>query len=1450
MSRTIVVLFILCSVCSLSAQVARVKHLTAEQGLPADIVNCLLQDREGFLWIGTTNGLCRYDGYSCRVYRYSPDDPHSLAANVVENLYEDSRGDLWVGLGGGLSRFDKNTERFTSYTYRAGDSTCINGGAVQGIYEDAKGRFWITTWNGGLQEMDRERGTFRCYYPQPEDSFSTGLVLVSDMFPDPLNPDCFFVTIAREGRWHLFAFDGKAKSFTPCPSDSLPYRGYIWDIFSDDGLIWFLTSAGMRLFDPATRTFRSFDGLHEDFKKMQRRLLFSAAKAPDGQIWVGTYTEGLYVLDKKRGITAHYPCKPGSPDAIGGNGVSDILFDRSGGVWLGTSTNGLSHIVFENRWFQNYRQDSITERQNIINSVTALAESRTGSIWVGTESTGLLLFDPGTRKFRPATQKFPELKSSIHPYILALHETRNGQLWITTNGQGVYRFDLEAHTLEAFRHDPKDTTGIHSDYANALLEDRAGRVWVGTYRGLDRYNSQTGHFEHYFLFDPQDPANLQNNYVTCLYEDRSGHIWIGTLHGLSVWSPKTGKFRHFLYIGHGKGEFKGLSVNAVLQDKSNGMWAATESGLYRLIFPDPGNPFSGDPVVRRYLEPDGLPSQGVLALAEDSRGYLWLNTLRGGAVFRNPHHDNRTPPDFKVYTPDDGFQNQAFVRSACLKSRSGMLCVAGRYGFDMFHPDSIRDDTFRPPVVITALEIFDTDRPDAGAISVKGVSVREAVVLSYKNNIFSIEFAALDFRAPEKIRYAYRLLGFNDTWVQLGAQRRVTFTNLDPGTYTFEVRGTNSDGVWNDTPTVLKITITPPWWKTTWAFLGYALLLAIGAASLVRARVRFLENRTRELEKAVLHGTAQILEQKEILEKQADELKELDRLKSRFYANITHELRTPLTLMLGPLNSVLKNWKADPAHQNLLKIAQENGRKLLNLISEILDLGKLDANRMTVETASVPIQPLMARLVAQFDSHARYLGVDLSCRCDLPPDRVVLLDAKKFETVVNNLLSNALKFTPPGGSVQVNLIDMPGTLLLTVQDTGRGIHPDDLPHVFDRYFQTKRMDVPVEGGTGIGLALSAELVRLCGGRIWVESTVGEGSAFWVEWPNPTPIPSSKGEGGLLPAPVGDFGAGDPNIALQANQPIMWDVAPLPFGGGDGGGAEPTIKILIAEDNPDLRAYLQHLLAPEYDVTLVGNGEEVLAWLGPSPGPSPLGEGGLPSVPGSNSSAGNKDASQHANQKITRDVAPLPLGGGVGGGADLIISDIMMPRMDGFQLLEYLKNDDRYRHIPVVMLTARADLQDKLRALRTGVDDYLTKPFDEEELLARVRNLVQRRKNRMEAVAETEESSPRIAQADAEWLAELEAWARANLQDEFLSVSAMAHQAALSERQLLRRMRELTGLSPQQYIGEMRLQKARESLELGTFRTVAEAAYAAGFGNAKAFSRAYRERFGRLPSSYF
>ncbi|MCK6693290.1 MAG: response regulator, partial [Thermoanaerobaculia bacterium] len=1234
----------------------------------------------------------------------------------------------------------------------------------------------------------------------PESYYRENTIICAPIFPDPVCEDCFWFACLVPGQWRLFSFNGTKKTFSPVVSDSLPPGAYIWDLVYDDDTAWFVTSAGLRPFDLKTRTFTGFEHFPEDFKKLRRKALTCAMKIRPGLIWVATATDGVYVLDKTRGCIAHYRHDPADPASLGSNDIQALLYDRSGTFWAGANGKGLNRIVPTEQRFYNFYLNPASRPALQDNSANAFLERRGDEIWIASDNAGLFLFDPSTRQLQQAGQRYPALDSLNTVGIFAACATPDGQLWFGANGHGLLRFDPRKNTLQKFRNDPSDSSSLGADYVSTLLSDRAGRLWAGTFHGLDRFDPQSGRFEHYYAVDPSKPANLFLNHINCLYEDQHGNIWAGVSNGLALFDPALQQF-HYVLQAAGHAISKIRRVNAIYRDGGGVLWAGAGDGLYRVVFPDPANPRAGTPKIRRYTEAEGLPHQAVFSISQDSRGRLWINTRRGLSLFRNPLHGDKQAPDFKNFGVADGLQNGALEQAALFKSKTGLLFVGGQTGFDLVYPDSINDDTFLPPVRITALEKYDMDQPDAGVIAERGVSVRGEVELSYKNNIFSIEFAALDFREPANNRYAYRLLGFNDNWVRLGAQRRVTFTNLPPGEYTFEVRGANSDGVWNETPASLRIVVTPPWWKTIWAYLAYTLLFIAGVFAFIRARVRYLENRTRELEKAVALGTAQILEQKEKLEKQAGELRELDRLKTRFYANVTHELRTPLTLMLGPLHSVLKNWRGDLEHFKLLGIVRENGQKLLDLISELLDLGKLDANRMTLEYRPVAIGSLLGRLVAQFDSHAQYLGIRLNCQCDLPAERVVRLDAKKFATVLNNLLSNALKFTPAGGGVQVELSEQAGKVLLAVRDTGPGIHPDDLPYIFDRYFQTKRADAPLMGGTGIGLALCAELTRLCGGRIWAESSLGAGSVFWVEWPAlQAETPGGSAE------PAWEMELPQKSKTRQASFDIP-ESDPVRTGAGP---ADSPVRILVAEDNPDLQSYLRHLLAPEYDVILTRNGEEALAAL--------------------------NNVSRHT-EKDFRD------------GVDLIISDIMMPRLDGFQLLERLKNDDHYRHIPLIMLTARTDIRDKLRALRAGVDDYLTKPFDEEELLARVRNLVRRQKSRQEAVA-GQEVEYRLSRADAEWLSHLETWTRANLHDEFLSVSAMARQAALSERQLLRRMRELTGLSPQQYIGEMRLQQARETLEQGAFHTVAEAAYAAGFGNAKAFTRAYRERFGRLPSSYF
>ena len=543
----------------------------------------------------------------------------------------------------------------------------------------------------------------------------------------------------------------------------------------------------------------------------------------------------------------------------------------------------------------------------------------------------------------------------------------------------------------------------------------------------------------------------------------------------------------------------------------------------------------------------------------------------------------------------------------------------------------------------------------------------------------------------------------------------------------------------------------------------------------------------------------ELVAQNALIQRQAEELKSLDVVKSRFFANVSHELRTPLTLILGPIKSALKSGTLDNRNSARLKMARQSGEDLLKLVGSLLDLSKLEQGKMVLKEHPEPVFPLLQRIVSTFESHAEYLGTQLTLTYGAEKDLHLELDREKVEIILNNLLSNAFKFTGKGGEVEVSVEDKDNSLLISVRDTGRGISPADLPHVFDRFYQSKEKNIPAEGGTGIGLALCREVIALMRGNIRAESIPGSGSTFFVELPKkeaPEAATTKATNSGSIQS------AGRETVPAA---PVASDNNPL---------VTPPSKttILVVEDNRSLSDYLHTILSPYYQVMTAGNGQEAL--------------------------------------ELLRNAAPK---NGERSFPSLLLSDLMMPVMDGYQLLEELKGNDATRHIPVIMLTARADARDKLKALRVGVDDYLTKPFDEEELLVRIENLLQNRTGRQDAVAETdtqiEPAPPALSSADAAWLEQFEAFVRKNLGNDILAVPMLAHKFAMSESTLLRQLKRLTGFSPMQYLQEIRLDEARRLLDNRTSDSIAQVASKVGYGEVRFFSRIFKQRFGKSPSEY-
>lgn len=1367
-----------------TADLSKALKLMPLEGLANQDVLTVFQDRKGFMWIGTINGLHRFDGHRLLLYQHLPGDSTTLPNNTVNEILETRDGTLWFGTNNGLCRLDRRTEHFYTYPMAGPNKNGLQAQVVIGLQENSQGRLWIATYGGGVEMLNVQTGHFEHFTPKPyHDGDYIG---VSKICPDRKTPDAFWINIYQDGAWGFYRFDTNSKTFSPFPAANPLRKFYMWAAMEDQhGRLWLTTRQGPKLLDRETGAVSDALG-----GRLSGSNIMEICEDQAGRIWLGTSEEGLYVHDPTTGSIAHYSTQAPPPFALSDNTINGLYQDRSGVIWVCTFSKGVDRLAPDLHKFTPFRSNTGLAYEGYTSDIW---QDHRGTIWVALESKGLGTVDLEKKDIRVAPRTAPGMEAWAETGIVSCREDSRKYLWVGGNGSGLFRLSPNRDSCVRFVNDPANSTSLSENHIMAIEEDKKGRMWFATLLGVDRYDRAQQLFTHY----PSIPSEAQVNYnpaVVHLLEDQHGAIWACSEAGLARLDEASGTWQFIIGALEPSGKTRCGMILGVFQARDGTIWAETEKGLCRLRFEDPARPTPDRMTATFYTERDGLSHNAVMSILEDDHGRLWCGTKNGISVLLNPQHGPETQPIFKIYRPENGLQSPEFGRTAAFRNNKGAFIFGGTTGVNLFHPDSIRDNPYPPPLEITGLETFDKKHPELGPVSLPGVSMFDEVVLSYRNNLFSIQFAALDFRDPSQHRYAYRLEGFQNRWVYIGGQNEVTFTNLDPGTYIFQVKGTNNDGLWSDTPRTLRIVITPPWWETWWAYALYCALVLGGIYGFVRFRVRLLQRRNRELEQAVQQATGQIRDQNRQLALQAESLRALDEIKSRFFANVSHELRTPLTLILGPLSAVLNRKNLPPDDAQLLQIAQKSGQGLVELVGEILDLGKLEAGRLTLNETPVKLQTTFLRLVGNFDSYAQRLGVRYEGRCDIPAEAMASLDRKKFETVLNNLLSNAFKFTPAGGSIVAALSQTAaGHLLLSVRDTGRGIHPDDLPHVFERYFQSKQRNAPTEGGTGIGLALCSEYARLFEGRIWAESEWGKGSVFFFEIPYK---PTTEVE------PTEQITDTDATQSLPT----------LPLEKAAAASDKPTL--MMVEDNEHLQAFLLNILSPHYAVTIANNGAEALAHLG-------------------NLSAQN-----------------LP---------DLILTDIMMPVMDGFQLLEALKGDARYRHLPVVVLTALADTQDRLRALRIGVDDYLIKPFEEEPLLVRLEGLLRNARNRFRP-EQAEDTATQAVEApqpvrqfsteDLAWLEGLETLVLRELPNFNLSADMLADKLNISRPTFFRKVKHLTGLTVQQYIAEARFRTARAGLEQGRYTSVKTASLSVGLRDVEHFAAQFKERFGVLPSYYY
>ena len=1352
-------------------------------------VTALFQDALGFLWVATDDGVFRYDGAAARAFHPAPFDTTSLSDPWVNALVPDGRGGFWATTeSGGLHRYGAGLEAFERYPDVAPDRT-------NGVARDGRGVVWASTDQDGVVRYDPASGAVR------------SLTAAEDGLPDDRTGPVLYgpggdvwVGLYGGGVARIDPSTSRVRAYRPAPG-GLP-AGRVWTLYADaEGGLWVGAVEGVGRYDASADAFAAvpFDGDDDP----ERRDVSALLRDPDGLLWVGSEA-GLARVDPETGRSAVYRHDPTDPTSVGAGPVSALLMDRGGVVWVGTESGAYS---FE--WaappFELFAHDPDDPNSLDGDNVYAVYEDADGVLWVGT-TVGLNRVDRASdrvTRYAPDPADPGALASRL---VMGITETEDGAFWVSTRTGGLHRFDrATGRVVERFGGRPLDPDGLYAENPWWITEDRRGRTWItaGGAGCLHLADLDAGAFTP-LCHDPDDPATPAEDFGRYLIEARDGVLWYGSWGGgLDRIDPETGAFTHYRHDPADHNTPSDDDVMFVGEGEGGVLWLGTYgSGFSRF-----------DPATETFTHwttaDSDLPSNVVYGIQPDDDGDLWLSTNAGIVRF------GVADESFQSFGPADGVQALEFNSGASFRSASGELFFGGVAGLNAFYPDRVRDNPVAPPVAVTAVAVEGRRAEPGGALDA-AAPLAERVRLAPGERDLAVSFAALHYANPARNEYRYRLDGYDADWRRPEGDPEAVYTNLDPGRYTLRVQAANADGVWNREGATLAVVVAPRFYQTWWFALLVALMLVGGAVALVRQRVAGQRAREAELRATVAERTEALRAEKATTEAQADQLRELDRAKSRFFANVSHEFRTPLTLTIGPLEDL-----RDGVHGELggdaretVGLALRSARRVMTLINQILDVAKLDAQRVRLQARPLDLGATVGALADAFAPLAERLGVALDL--DRPARPVeVWADPDALDKVLSNLLSNAFKFTPGGGAVRLAVAVETaggdgygaggGEAVVTVADTGPGVAPEHLPHLFDRFYQADGATVHRRPGTGIGLALAHELAALHGGTLAVESAPGEGSAFTLRLP--------LGRDHLGPDQVAPEGAAPPEAEVWADRVDDVEADAPPVSDPDDG--EDRTTVLVVDDHAGIRAYLRRHLEGDYRVVEAADGAEALA--------------------------------------VARERLP-----------DLVVSDVMMPVMDGVALCRALKQDPATDFVPVVLLTAKAGEEATLAGLDALADDYVTKPFNVREVRARVENLIRQRRRlreRWSAVSGDGHADEPVpppappagddgsAEDDPERAA-LRAAVReaveAHLADEDFGVDALAAAVGLSRSSLYRRLGD--GPTPNAILREARLARGARLLEGGA-GTVSEVAYAVGFRSVSHFSRAFREEHGVPPSAY-
>lgn len=1346
--------------CPANAQIrnSSFSNYTIQDGLSDDKIHCIFQDTQGWIWIGSSFGVLRFDGYEFHKFHIDSEESEILDKSLIRTIYEDRNQRIWIGTENhGLFKYDRSVYGLEHISKRGKTKNLCNN-SIWAIAEDAKGLFWIGTENG-LNRYDPVTGKLQSYFHDPDNPESLSDNFIRTLYIDHAG---YLWIGTNNGITRLNTNDNTFQRFLT-EKTTFERESEVWEIYEDaKNQIWAGTYlGGLKKFDKKLNRFQnvSLESVND-----RSNTVRAIVQDRNRNLWIGTRA-GLFRLNSKDYTVTYFAHDDMDENSLVHNSVLELFIDRKGDLWVGTR-DGISHLNFDKQAFGNLTIGGGNNKGLNNSEIYAFWEGGLDDIWIGTENGGINIYNYKKKDISYITTANGLSNNCIKAFC---YDNKN-TLYIGTYLGGLNIYNLKTGVFEYRVNDPEDTTSLSDNAVWTILCDSKDRIWLGTDDGLDLYDPVSGKFTHY-------GEKYGVSMVVMVYEDSRGRLWIYSENIKLTMVDTDEKIRDFPY-----------KTRAICDDKYQNIWIGTlGNGLIRFDIENNSS------VV--YTTREGLCNNIIYGIINENDNYLWISTKNG--ISRYDIHSN----SFKNYFNSDGLLNSQYNYGAFLMENDQTLVFGGGKGVDFIFLNQLGENKYIPNIVFTDFKVFNNPVPIVNESGKKNtlsnlICETKQIILEYDQNMLSFEFAALNYANSEKNMYEYRLEGFDKDWNRVGNQRRATYTNLDPGNYTLHVVGSNNDNVFNTEGTSLQITILPPFWKTIWfrililfvlLFLGYCVYLFISNREKLKNQLLFERESARKVQ-------------------------ELERLKHQFFMNISHEIRTPLSLILGPLDKLLKFKLTDEERHSHLEIIQRSAMNLKKLVNQLLDYRKLETGNIKLELKKGNISRFMKEIYDSFKDMASERKIQLNYK-SVQDEIPALFDPDKIEKIINNLLSNAFKYTEEGGTISLSIstilvdeIDENNTFIpvldkknskhgkflqIIVRDTGIGIPSNQINKIFNRFVQVKgRREVYRSGGTGIGLSLTKELIKIHNGFIQVKSKEGKGSRFKVL------IPLIEYEEELTTMIKPENTEEQQNLLYSMqNEVVIKDVP-------DKNDNNNKRVLLIVDDNPDIRLFIKHHFEPEYAVIEGRNGRD--GW-----------EKTLETIP------------------------------------DIIVADIMMPVMNGKEFCRKIKKDERTSHIPVVLLTALHSNENQIAGIDAGADDYITKPFDISLLKARVDNMLYIRKALRERYSKEMVLKPKeivLSSPDEKFLKRVINVIEKNIDNIELDVDSLSQQIGVSRTQLYRKIAALTDMSAKEFVRDIRLKRATQLIVQDKL-TISEIALKTGFNDISYFRKCFKEKYGMSASEF-